>query len=635
MNCMFDQLFSPIKIGTLELPNRFVVPAMDSHYTTKEHHFTEQASRYYSARVKGGFGLIITEYLCVSREGLASSTQAGIFDDDCTENLKEVVNAVHENGGFIFAQLHHAGNVANREASGMMAVGASVIPSLYQPYPVHELTTDEVYETERKFVVAAIRAKEAGFDGVEVHGAHGYLLAQFLSKSTNKRMDEFGGNIMNRARIVCDIIQGIKAACGNDYPVIVRTSGDEGFYGGNTIEDAMAQAVCFEAAGADAIHVSYGKAIMSNYTNAGFNINNVRAVKECVKIPVIGVGRINDPALASSIIASNSADLIALGRQSICDPDFPNKVKEGKTEEIYTCSGCLQRCLYTDFFEKPGDGASCMINPFSGKEGIWEIKQTNVPKKILVIGAGVAGLQAAWILGKKGHKVCVKEKASIAGGQYRLASIPPMKQDVAKTVQTYLAFCRKYSVEIQYNTKASEEDLKNYEIVIAATGATPLIPNITGIDGKNVIKANDVLEGKEILINKKILMIGAGLVGAETAEYLTRFNNKVDIVDMIKEIAPSLTDIPRVKLIENLKEADVKFYGDSRVKAIYEDGIRYENNQEEKELRGYDKIVIAFGSKSNVPEFMKEHCYIIGDAAGVGDAKKAIYEATELALGIE
>lgn len=634
---MYKELFEPLKIGKLEIKNRFVVPAMDSHYTNKEHQFTNQALNYYGERAKGGFGLIFTEFLCVSEEGLAEETQAGIYDDCFIEMLSCLSQRVHENGSLIFAQLQHSGRIQEVNTTSLQPVGASYLPAVGDHRKIHELSYDEIQVIISKFKDAALRAKKAGFDGVEIHGAHGYLLAQFLSKAINKRVDCYGGNMSNRARLVCEIIQAIKEACGKDYPVVVRTSGCEGYYGGNDIEDAMGQAILFEKAGADAIHVSHGTAIHPYYSKNGYNFENIKKIKDVVHIPVIGVGRINDASLALSAIQSKTMDFVALGRQSICDPHFPNKVKNNQTNEILTCTGCLQRCLYTNTFEE-GFGTSCMINPFSGKENIWIIEQAKQKKKIAIVGAGVAGLQAAWILGKKGHNVTVYEKEKTAGGQYRLASIPTMKQDLAKTISTYLAFCRKYNVTIQYETKATKELLEkeHYDEIILATGATPLLLNIEGIHQDHVVIANDVLSFKHTFFNQKILVLGAGLVGAETAEVLSEYGNQVTIVDMVDRIAPLAVKRVRLGLIEHLNALNVQYQLNSKVLKINKDGIDYEYNQTIHQLKGFDTIVLAFGSKANqqLANELKDHSniHLIGDALKAADGKKAIYDATKLAL---
>jgi 2,4-dienoyl-CoA reductase-like NADH-dependent reductase (Old Yellow Enzyme family)/pyruvate/2-oxoglutarate dehydrogenase complex dihydrolipoamide dehydrogenase (E3) component len=634
---MYERLFEPMKIGKLEIKNRFVVPAMDSHYTNEEHQFTQQALNYYGERALGGFGLIITEFLCVSEEGLAEKTQAGIYDDKFIPMLSQLVERVHQNGSCMFAQLQHSGRLQGKGTSDLKVVGASNIPDKSKPREVHELTTSEVKVIIQKFVDAAKRAKKAGFDGVEIHGAHGYLLAQFMSRGVNKRVDCYGGNITNRARIVCEIVEEIKKECGQDYPVIVRTSGDEGYYGGNTIEDAVAQAMLFEKAGADAINVSYGTAIQSYYVKNGFNIDNVKKVKDAVNVPVIGIGRINDPTLALSCLQTNAMDFVALGRQSICDSHFPNKVKENKINEILTCTGCMQRCLYTSSFED-GFGTSCMINPFSGKESIWTIEKVTENKKIAIIGAGVAGLQAGWILGKRGYNVTIYEKENFAGGQYRLASVPAMKQDLAKTISTYLVFNEKYNVNIQYNTTVTKEllDKENFDEIIVSTGSLPIIPRIAGIDNDNVFKANDILSFNKVLQNQKVLVLGAGLVGVETAEILAEYGNSVTVVDMLDKAAPLAPKRPRENLLAHLKQLNVEFILNSKVLQINKDGIDYENNNQTKSLTQFDSIILAFGSKPNNELYNQlneyKNIHMIGDAFKAGDAKKAIYEATQLAL---
>lgn len=634
---MYERLFTPVKIGIMEVKNRFVVPAMDSHYTDEHHEYTVDALYYYGEKAKGGFGMIITEYMCVSEEGLASATQAGIYDDSFLPTLRKLVDHIHQYDCRFIAQLQHSGRRQGKGVSEHMAVGPSSKPDWGREKPVHELTTAEVAEIKKKFVDAAVRAKMAGFDGVEIHGAHGYLLDTFLDKGVNKRVDQYGGNITNRARLVCEIVKEVKEACGSDYPVIVRTSGVEGYDGGNTIEDVVVQSMLIEAAGADAINISYGTAIQSYFTKPGFNIENVRRVKEAVKIPVIGIGRINDPTLALSCISTGAMDLVALGRQSLADPHFPNKVKEERLGEIITCTGCMQRCLYKSSFE-PGAGTSCMNNPFTGKERTWVIRETDEPKRIAVVGAGVAGLQAAWILGKRGHKVRVYEKGTTAGGQYRLAAVPVKKQDHAKIISTCLEFCKKYGVEVLYGVEVTRELLERegFDEIILSTGSVPVIPRFIDRTQENICTAQEVLSFEKIMNNKKIMVLGAGLVGVETGELLAEYGNDVTVVDMLDKAAPLAPPRPRQNLMDHLKGLGVKMQLSSKVLAIKPDGIEYECGGERGVLEGFDFIVLAFGARSNrvladqLEDFSNVH--LIGDALKAGDAKKAIYEATQLAL---
>lgn len=636
---MYEKLFQPARIGSLEIKSRLIMPAMNSHYADDGHYFTDQALHYYGERALGGFGLLITEFLCVSEEGLAYPMQAAIYDDCFIPSLSRLTKRIHDNGSKIFAQLHHAGRVQGKGSTSLMAVGAGSIPDKVNRIPVHELDEAEISELEQKFIDAAVRAKKAGFDGVEVHGAHGYLLAQFLSKSVNKRTDRYGGSISGRAKLVCEIVHGIKAACGKDFPVSVRTSGEEGFDGGNTIEDAIAQSLLFEAAGADAIHVSHGIAIHSYYSSSGFNMANIKRVKEAVSVPVIGVGRMNDPALILGALASGAMDFVALGRESVCDPHLPNKIKEGRLDEIFTCTGCMQRCLYPNSFEE-GFGISCMINPFSGKEKLWEIKPAETVKRIGIVGAGPAGLMAAWVLGRRGHQVTVYEKEAFAGGQYRLAAVPPMKQELAKTISTYAALCKKYGVNLCYHTTADKALLERegFDEIILACGAQPIVPEIEGIDRENVYLAEEVLTFKTLLCDQKVLVLGAGLVGAETAEVLSGYGNRVTLVDMLDKIAPLAPARPRENLLERLEKLKVEFVPGCKVLKIEEDGICAAKDGKDLEMHGFSSIILALGYREDtrLAEAMGEcgHIYQIGDGKKAADAKAAIYEAAKLALNL-
>lgn len=329
-----------------------------------DHCFSDEAIAYYAARAQGGFGLLITEFLCVDETGLGCDTEIGIWNDRFIPSLARLTEAIHSKEGRIFAQLHHQGILAVCSDIHTQPVGPSAIMSLSSMDPPRELSNAEVYALAGRFVDAAERAQKAGFDGVEIHAAHGYLLCQFLSTYFNKRSDEFGGSYENRFRMIRLIIAGIRERCGASYPISFRFSTDNFLDGGAIPHDSLIYAKLAEQAGVDYIHVSTGGAggnVVTPYTyRPGFNIENIAKIKQNVSVPVIGVGRINEPALADLYVQMGLLDMVSLGRQSICDPNFPNKARDGCAQEIIPCVGCLQRCFFTPGYDETDTGISCI-----------------------------------------------------------------------------------------------------------------------------------------------------------------------------------------------------------------------------------------------------------------------------------
>lgn len=657
---MFDKLFQPLQVGTITLKNRLVMTPMSSKLVDESHRATERTAAYYAARAAGGFGLVETGYLSVMENSLSGPGQGALYDDSFVPGATRVAEAVHAAApdAKIFAQLVHTGNLADRSQFEGMAVGASSMPAATIDEPVHELATGEVWDVVAAFADAAERAQRAGFDGVEVHAAHGYLINQFLSARTNKRVDEFGGSVVERTRLACEVIRAIKERCGAGYPVSIRFNATDDIEGGNVLSDYVAQARMFEAAGADLLNVSFGTAesgtvINSNYTKPGFNAPNARAIREAVGVPVCVVGRVNDPAVAERIVATGDADLVGLGRQSLADPEFPNKVREGCLAELICCTGCMQRCIGMPTCGPEDTGVSCMLNPFSGKESLdeWQIRPAEEPRRVVVVGAGPAGLQAARIAAERGHEVTVLEREGKPGGQYNLAAMPPDKTELAKTVKTYATLAAQAGAEIRYGTEATVDVLTSLgpDAVVLATGAEPLWLPIPGIDGPCVVKANDVLMGKAVLGHgKRVLVVGAGLVGCETAEFLCGYGHELTIVDMVPEMANLLNPVPRKKLLGRFEEHGVTFVANSKVLAFLEDGVRVQGVARDEqgaphdegaptELVGFDFVVVAMGARAYNPLEADAHAlcsdvHVIGDASRAGDAKKAIYEATRVAL---
>ncbi|HHV65457.1 MAG TPA: FAD-dependent oxidoreductase [Peptococcaceae bacterium] len=642
---MFSNVLKPGKIGTLELKNRFIMPAMGSGHGDLDGRVTPKLIEYYKARAKGGFGLIIGEFACVSEEGKAVPGQLMITSDDYLPAFKQLTDSIHQAGGKIALQIHHAGRETNSAVTGRQPVAPSPIPCPINRELPRELTTAEIYELIEKFGEAALRAKKAGFDAVEIHGAHGYLVAQFLSPNTNKRVDEFGGDLSGRMKFAVELIKKIKEKCGQDYPLIFRISGEERVEGGMGLRETAAIAQGLAEAGADAIHVSTGVYASLVWTVApynvpqGYNLTAAETIKKAVNVPVIAVGRIVEPLMAENVVASGIADFVALGRASLADPDFPLKVKENRTQEISPCVGCLTRCQGVQGVRPDDHGVSCMINPFTGHENTMIIRKTEKPKKIVVVGGGPGGLEAAWVAAARGHQVILLEKSGQLGGQFLTASIPPGKQELARAIRYYIEMCKKYNVDIRLNVKADVPFLESLQpdAVILATGAVPKELNVPN-QGIPVAQAVDILAGK-VLPGQRNLVVGGGLVGLETAKHLLSQNRQATIVEMLESAGEDIHAHIKYFLFKSLADGNVDILTNTKVKEFKKDGALCQSPQGDLILTGYDMAILALGADSYNPlehELRRKikEVHVIGDAAKPRNAVVAIDEGALLGLEI-
>lgn len=628
-------LFQPISVGRLVLKNRFIMPAMNSH-STVNNCFTEEGAAYYAERAKGGFALCITEFMAIDPYGMGSLRSPGIWDDSFIESLKLFTDAVHKEKGLIFAQLVHAGDKSKSIKFDYVkkAVSSYTIDGVNVP----EFTKEELRKITAQFIEAAQRAKKAGFDGVEVHGAHGYLLTQLMNLRTNHRLDEYGGSYDNRFRMAREIIQGIKRECGEEFPVSFRINAQDGNnIEDGTVEDNVIFAKMAQEAGADMLHISTGyNGIASYYYPPAWNANNVKQFKEAVDVPVVCVGRINDENVAETIVSTGVCDLVSMGRQSLCDPYFPQKLYTGKEQVIFHCLACMQRCNPMTGCEPGDELVSCMINPFSGKENRWKITKSDEPKKIMVIGAGCSGMEAAWVLAARGHQVTLFEKEKTPGGNLLAAATPPYKSGFLQLIRSLQEHCRIYGVKEIWNHEVTQEELEktDADVVIITTGSVPLSPPINGMEQS--ISAHEILKTRQFISQKKIAVIGGGSVGLETAEYLLQYDNEIDVVELKDKLASDMNPNTRADLLSCL-EGRLQIYTETMLMDIENGYLHVKQGKEEKMMGKYDVIVSAMGYRSHQPfciEKIKAQVYVAGDAVKARDVKMAVYEAAKLGLQI-
>jgi 2,4-dienoyl-CoA reductase-like NADH-dependent reductase (Old Yellow Enzyme family)/thioredoxin reductase len=646
----FPKLLSLIKVGSLELPNRFVVPSMGFFTQIEMGGFVGQgAIDYWTPRAKGGWGLLMFEFTTVDPLGSSGPHHCGIWNDDFIPGLKRLTDAVHKYGAKIGIQLGHTGRQTVRQAIGTQPVSASAVYCPVSREMPRALHTEEVYELVEKFGDAAVRARDAGFDLIELHGGHDYLLAQFMSPLDNKRVDEFGGSLHNRIRFPLEIIHNVRRKVGRSFPLTVRISGNERIPGGRKINETCVIARYLEDAGIDAIHMTVGMIASGEYTIApsamepGFLLADSQEIKKSVSIPVIAVGRINHPMIAEDAITTGKADLISMGRASLADPELPNKVAAGQLDEISPCIACLQGCMrFLEHIMNPMSTSkvTCLVNPFCARETELVIKPAAKSKKIVIVGGGPAGLEAAWIAAACGHHVTLYEMQEVPGGQFRIAAVPPFKQEFTRAISYYIHMCKKYNVSFKLGVEATEKHILagKPDVVIIATGGEPLIPDIAGATGDRVVTAWDILDGKK-QAGMKVLVVGGGMVGCETADFLGERLHNITIVETLPEIAIDVPLHTKIFMMKRFREYGIRVETEAPVVKFLKDGVVINKSGKESKLGGFDTIVLAMGTKSvnglksklekKVPEL-----YVIGDALEPRHAIEAIEEGARVALKI-
>lgn len=643
---MYEKLFSPAKLGRLEIKNRVVMEPMGNCLAALDGSCTDEDAAFYAERAKGGTGLIIAETTSVDYEhGRANLHNLALHCDENIPSFRKLADAVHEYGSHVFVELYHPGRqgmcIINQNEP-MAAPSVTECQSVHQP--TREMTTQECYEMVDKYVSAAVRAQKAGIDGVMLHAAHGYLLTQFLSPYTNKRTDEFGGSLENRARIVLLIMKGIREKCG-DYPMAIRISADEFLdtiglpkEAGITLEMSKEYAKMFEEAGCDAIDVSCGiyETMNTAWEPAGYDQGwkayLAAEIKKTVSIPVFCTSLIRDPAYAEKLLNDGVCDFVGSARQQFADPEWANKAMQGREKEIRKCISCLNcmaTLMFADATEVP---CQCAVNIAGGSELKYgKFKEDGDGRTVVVIGAGPAGLEAARVLAMRGFKPVVLEKSSKIGGQLVFASAPPKKEKLNWLVDYYRSQCEKYGIEIRLNTPATEELVRSLQPygVIVASGSVPVMPgSIEGIRGKNVYTVADILSGNKKFFGKNIIVVGSGMSGLETAEYLAFEGNTVSVYEMADTIGPDMFFQNMIDVQSRLAIHDVQQYPKHKLVRITEDGCEFELTESgEQKTVTADAVIVSLGVRPapvDMSSLEGVKVVTVGDAVKGGKIRSAV-----------
>ena len=635
----YERLFQKGRIGPLTIRNRAVMSPMGTDFANPDGTASMRLIRYYQERARGGTGLIINEYTGVDHvDSIPSPHNLRISADFHIASLEMLTDAVHAYGAHIFAQIHHGGSTSKPALTGRQSLSASAMPIAPGAPVPRAMTLEEIASVQQKFIDAAVRCKKAGYDGIELHGAHSYLIGQFFSPYYNKRTDAYGGSFENRMRFIAEIIRGIRAALGKRFPISVRINGDEmtpQIPDTLTLEDGLEIGRYLEAQGIDVLNVSNGSALNGNanfdpysYT-PGWKKHVARAFKEALKIPIIATNTIKDPAFAEQMLEEGVCDFVGLGRSQIADPDFVRKAKEGREDEIRQCIGCM---VCRERLLAKGLSVVCAINPRMGREHLYpEYRKDGGKRPVCVVGGGPAGMEAARVLAERDFSVVLFEKEPELGGALNLADKPPHKELITRLTRTMERQLEVLGVDVRCGAEATPEMVRSLSpaAVFVAAGSTPIVPRCDGADRPNVHTAEDVVAGK-VRLSGRVAVIGTGMTGLETAEMLGEAGCALVLVEMLPEMGSGVFAVIRNDILGRIMAMKPEVYTGHRLVSIGEGSIRMEKADGEVVETKVDHVVLSLGivPRSDVVKAFEEVC---GTVIPIGDADRTgrIYEATK------
>ncbi len=632
-----NKLFQPGRIGSLELKNRIVMAAMGTGYCHHDGYVLDEYIAFMEERAKGGTGLLMTGVTRILSEVGMRPGSMGIYDDKLIPGLKKLTDAVHKHDSKIFMQLHHSGTRTSEETRAVIPSAPSAIVHFRTGVVPRALTLLEIEHLIEAFGQGARRAKDAGFDGVEVHGGHGYLICQFLSPRANRRDDQYGGSVANRARFPCDIMREIRRVCGPDFPISFRVSATEYVEGGTDLEDTLQQVPLFVEAGADALHVSAGSDEALQWVTPDFNeppaclTYLAQAVKKITKVPVIAVGKLGDPRVADKVLEDGIADFVAVGRPLLADAYLPKKAQEGRVEDIMLCIYCNNGCTENRLIGRN----RCAVNPELGQEAVYRFEKTKKKKKVVIVGGGLAGMETATIAAERGHDVHLYEKTGALGGQWIPATAAkPQIGTLTVNMERRLAAS---GAKVHLNMAMDAQGIlkEKPDLVVVATGAKQNLPKIPGMEGKNIVMAWDVLDGSA-KTGQEVVVVGGGLTGSDAAYFLARQGRRVSLINN-RQVLVHVERLSKLTLKEKLINNGVFLYPFSKAESITENGVNVINDGEIVFLKA-DTVVISVGVKQDngIASTLAElapalDVKTIGDAYDPRTALEAIHEGFKIA----
>ncbi len=647
-----DHLIEPFQLGSLTIPNRVVMTTVKLGYGNKAGEVNKRHIAFYRRRAEGNIGLMTTEPMYVQLNGRELPTQLGIHNDKLVPGLQELTKAVHAAGGLIMAHINHAGRAANPKlVSPEELVSASDVFCPANQVTPNQLTSDGIAEIISAFGASASRVCKAGFDAIEIPFSHGYLIHQFLSPYTNRRKDKYGGSLDNRLRFGREAIAAVRSEVGDDFPIVVRMNIKDYVPGGLDIEDAIDIARALETIGVQALSVTSGTMCESvpfclypTGTPKANLLPMAAQVKDAVSLPIIVAGRIRTPDVAMEALAAGQTDLIGLGRPFLADPDWVRKTETGDEEAILLCAACHQGCLGE---LRLGRGTSCMFNPLTGREAEIQITPTKKPRRVMVIGGGPGGMEAALIAAQRGHQVTLYERDDCLGGRLREAVAVPYKEDFADLIRFQQVYVERNGVDVRLNTEVTPEvaAVESPDVIILAAGAEPIVPPFPGLEESRWTTAYDLLDGKSEVKTKTAFIVGAGTAGLETAEYLALRDVSSIVVKRKPEVGGKLDPLAQAVLLKRLESLGVDVRTGVEV-------IRFENDkagQTTVVARPYphrenapellfpaETVVIALGLRPDrsLAEALESQggpqVHIIGDCVEPREALEAIWEGFDI-----